>query len=81
MRIDSLQGQVLGYMPLGTLREETVPDNMDREGFVTYEAELDSEVTGIHDLYFLFYSGQGSQGGYQIGGWQFVGEEEKLQAR
>ncbi len=81
VRIDSLQGQVLGYMPLGTLREETVPSNMDGEGFVTYEAELDSEVTGIHDLYFLFYSGQGSQGGFQIGGWQFVGEEEKLQAR
>lgn len=80
VRIDSLQGQVLGYMPLGTLQENTEQNTMDQEGFAVYEAQLESEVTGVHDLYFLFYSGQGGQGSYEIGSWQFAGEEEELQA-
>ena len=77
VRIDSPQGQVLGYMPLGTLQEKTAAQG----SFATYEAELESEVNGVHDLYFVFYSSEGSGGGsYEIGSWQFVGEEEEFQA-
>lgn len=75
IRIDSLQGQVLGYMPFGTLQEKAVPDDADREEFALYEAELESKVTGVHDLYFLFYSNSGDQDSYEIGSWQFAGEE------
>lgn len=77
VRIDSLSGQVLGYMPLGALQEKTAA----QENFMLYEAEVVSEVTGVHDVYFIFYSGEGCDAGsYEIGSWRFVGEEEELQA-
>lgn len=76
VRIDSLQGQVLGYMPLGRLQEKEAA----KDQFITYEAELESGVTGVHDLYFLFYSGPDGQDSYEIGSWRFVGEENGLQA-
>lgn len=73
VRIDSLQGQVLGYMPLGTLQDKTAA----QERFDTYEARLEAEVTGVHDLFFIFFSGESGDGGsYEIGSWQFVRKEE-----
>ncbi len=78
VRIDSLQGQVLGYMPLGTLQEKAAA----QDSFDTYEAQLENEVTGVHDVYFIFYSGEDSDGGsYEIGSWQFVAKEEEFQTK
>ncbi len=72
VRLDSLQGQVLGYVPLNTAQG-------DRDGFAVYEAEPDMEVTGPHDLYFVFYRGEG--GSYELAGWQFVKGEEEIVTR
>lgn len=65
VRIDSFQGQILGYIPVGSLQEDAVPDIWSN-----CERELESEVTGVHDLYFLFYGS-----GYEIASWQFVEKE------
>lgn len=67
VRLDSLNGQVLGYMPLGSLQEAAAAG----ESFISYQATLESEVTGVHDIYFIFYGN-----GYQIGSWKFIREEE-----
>lgn len=76
VRIDSLQGQVLGYMPLGTLREDAAAEDC----FAIYEAQMEQEVTGVHDLYFIFYSDSGrDENSYEIGSWQFVREREAPQ--
>lgn len=66
VRIDSLQGQILGYVPVSRLH-----DNVAQNEWGSLEVELESEVTGVHDLYFLFYGS-----GYEIASWQFVKEEE-----
>lgn len=66
VRIDSLQGQILGYVPISRLY-----DNIVEHLWCDIEVELESEVTGVHDLYFLFYGS-----GYEIASWQFVKEEE-----
>lgn len=72
VRLDSPQGQALGYVPLGAAQG-------DGEGFAVYEAELDREITGVHDLYFVFYCGEGDS--YELSGWQFVKAGEDLIAR
>lgn len=69
VRLDTIYGQVLGYVPLGG-------DGARTDGFEAYEAELEEEITGVHDLYFVFYCGEG--GSYELGSWQFVKDEEKL---
>ena len=68
VRLDGLQGQVLGYVPLG--------GDEKAGGFAVYQAELEEEATGVHDLYFVFYCEEG--GFYELGSWQFVGDEEEL---
>ncbi|GFH96855.1 arabinoxylan arabinofuranohydrolase [Lachnospiraceae bacterium] len=77
VRIDGLQGQILGYLPLGSLQEKEAAE----ENFVTYEAELESQAVGVHDLYFLFYSSPGEDGSYEIGSWRFIKEKEELQTK
>lgn len=74
VRVDGPEGQVLGYMPLGALQEQEAAG----EDFVTYEARLEGEVTGVHDLYFLLYSS--AESGCEIAGWRFVKGEEELSA-
>ena len=70
VRLDSPQGQALGYVPVGAAQG-------DEDGFAVYEAELEQEVTGVHDLYFVFYCGEG--GSYELSGWQFVQGEPVTQ--
>ena len=59
VRLDSAEGEVLGHLPVGNLQE-------GRE-FTESAAELSGEVTGVHDLYFIF-AGEG----YEIEEWQFL---------
>lgn len=58
IRIDSLEGEILGYLPVSDLQE-------GRE-FTESVAELSKEVTGVHDLFFIF-----GGAGYEIEEWQF----------
>ncbi|MCM1119122.1 MAG: family 43 glycosylhydrolase [bacterium] len=66
VRVDNLRGDILGYMPVGNLQAGTAPDVWN-----SCEIELEGEVTGVHDLYFLFYGS-----GYEIADWQFTVDSE-----
>lgn len=55
VRIDRLYGDVLGYLSVE-----------DAEDFVNCQAILESEVTGVHDLYLIF-----SGSGYEMESWSF----------
>lgn len=58
LRIDSPEGEVLGYLPIeGSVDED----------FVELTADLEAEVTGVHDLLLIFYGE-----GYEVEKWQFV---------
>ena len=57
IRVDGLDGEIVGYL------------NVDRLTGVEYEAytsELDTDITGVHDLYFIFCGD-----GYRVMSWQF----------
>jgi arabinoxylan arabinofuranohydrolase len=57
IRVDSLDGEIVGYV------------NVDRLTGVEYEAytsELNTKITGVHDLYFIFCGD-----GYRVMSWQF----------
>ncbi len=58
IRIDSEEGEILGYLSVSDLQE-------GRE-FTEYTAELSGRAQGVHDLYFIF-AGEG----YEIEEWQF----------
>ncbi len=59
VRIDGLEGEILGYLPInGELSEEFNKESC---------ALLNQDVTGVHDLYFLFYGE-----GYEIKNWRFT---------
>lgn len=57
--IDSLDGEVLGYLP--------VSDLPAGEDFTEITAQLTGNAEGVHDLFFVF-SGEG----YEIEKWQFT---------
>ena len=61
--IDTLFGDVIGYLPLSGNQPCS---EADEEGFTTYEAKLTGEVTGVHDLFFVF-----SGSGYEMKNWRF----------
>ena len=63
IRVDDLEGPVLGYLPLGKFQEKAPTTTK----FETYEAVMDECVTGVHDLYFIFYGS-----GYEINSWKFM---------
>ncbi|HKM35622.1 MAG TPA: glycoside hydrolase family 43 protein [Lachnospiraceae bacterium] len=59
IRIDGLDGQVLGYLP--------VTGDLEKEFSLEASVLLsDTPVTGVHDLFFLFYGE-----GYEIKNWKF----------
>lgn len=60
VRIDNLFKEVLGHIDLSKAGEA------DADGFVTVTAELDTEVTDVHDLFFVF-AGEG----YEVKSWKF----------
>lgn len=66
VRIDNLRGDILGYIPVGSLQDGAAPDVWN-----SYETELESEATGVHDLYFLFYGSN-----YEIASWQFTADNK-----
>lgn len=57
IRIDSLQGEVIGYLPI---------EAGESEECVEITTKLLSKVTGVHDLYFIFYGS-----GYEFDYWYF----------
>ncbi len=59
IRIDGLDGNVLGYFPIENISEGTE--------FSEYSAQLSDSAEGVHDLYFIF-SGEN----YEIETWKFV---------
>lgn len=58
LRIDNPEGEILGYLPI----EKSVDQDFEER-----IAALDTEVTGVHDL-FLIFSGKG----YEVNSWHFV---------
>ena len=57
IRVDGLDGEIVGYV------------NVDRLTGVEYEAYtsvLDTKITGVHDLYFIFCGD-----GYRVMSWKF----------
>ncbi len=57
IRVDGLDGEVIGYL-------EVLPEDTDE--YTERTAELYKEVTGEHDLFFIYYGS-----GYSIDFWQF----------
>lgn len=57
IRADRLYGEVLGYL---------VIDKVTGKEWTTFTTELETDITGIHDLYFIF-SGEG----YEMVTWRF----------
>lgn len=73
LRIDSLKGDVIGYLPAGQLlaHPENAIEDPAAAKFVWLSAELSKEVKGVHDLYLVF-----SGSGYEIKSWYFDGTDE-----
>lgn len=59
VRADTLFGEAFVFVPLEWTAE-------DGEEFVTCQAQLYQEISGVHDLYFVF-----SGSGYQLKEWHF----------
>ncbi len=57
VRADKLYGEVLGYLSV---------DKLTNGKFEEFAAELETELTGVHDLYFIF-AGEG----YEVANWRF----------
>ena len=57
LRADKPDGDILGYLPV----DQASPE------FTEFTADLDRAVTGVHDLYLIFYGE-----GYELDTWQFV---------
>ena len=57
VRADKLYGEVLGYLAVDALTDGE---------FQEFTAPLETELTGVHDLYFIF-SGEG----YEVSTWRF----------
>lgn len=61
--LDLVKGEMIACLPL----QET--GETDAEGFVKCQAALGKEITGVHDLFFLF-----SGSGYEMKSWRFAGD-------
>lgn len=61
--LDLVKGEMIACLPL----QET--GETDAEGFVKCQVALEKEVTGVHDLFFLF-----SGSGYVMKSWRFAGD-------
>lgn len=61
IRVDSMFGDVLGVLPVSEDNAETTAD-----GYVKCRVTLDREVTGAHDLFFVF-----AGSGYELKSWRF----------
>lgn len=62
-RLDLVRGEMIACVPLQETGEK------DAEGFVKCQATLEKEVTGVHNLFFLF-----SGSGYEMKSWRFTGD-------
>lgn len=58
LRVDSPEGDVLGYLPIEAAANEE---------FAECITALEAEVTGVHDLFLIFYGE-----GYEVEMWQFT---------
>ena len=61
IRVDTMFGDVIGVLPISDDNDETTA-----EGFTRCRAALEEEVTGVHDLFFVF-AGEG----YELKSWRF----------
>ncbi len=59
IRVDSMFGDVIGILPISD-------DEDAGDGFVKCKAALEEEVTGVHDLFFVF-----AGSGYELKTWRF----------
>lgn len=66
-RLDLVRGEMIACVPLQKTGET------DAEGFVKCQATLEKEVTGVHNLFFLF-----SGSGYEMKSWRFTGDGCKV---
>ena len=57
IRVDSLDGEIVGYLNV---------DRITGVNYEAYESELDTKITGVHDLYFIFCGD-----GYRVMSWKF----------
>ena len=64
VNMDAPWGDVVAYLSPEGEGTETGAD-----GFVKYQTQLVKEITGVHDLYFVF-----SGSGYEMKAWRFTGE-------
>lgn len=62
LRVDGLDGKVIGYLPVGEALSEAAIDE-----FIDVEAELIEKVSGVHDLYMVF-----AGSGYEMKSWFFL---------
>lgn len=60
VRIDTMSGEAIGYLTVGRGSEASC------DGFPEIRMALEQEVTGVHDLYFVF-----SGSGYEMKSWRF----------
>ena len=66
VRIDTMSGEVIGYLNVEP-EDGTSGDNKSTgDNFTEYKTVLEQEVTGVHDLYFVF-----SGSGYEMKCWKF----------
>lgn len=66
VRIDTMSGEVIGYLNVEP-EDGTSGDNKSAgDNFTEYKTVLEQEVTGVHDLYFVF-----SGSGYEMKCWKF----------
>lgn len=64
VNVDAPWGEVVAYLSVEGEGTETGAD-----GFAKYQVKLEKEITGVHDLYFVF-----SGSGYEMKAWRFSGE-------
>jgi len=57
IRVDVLYGPVVGYLEV---------DRVTDSGYELFTADLDTDITGVHDLYFIFVGD-----GYRVKNWKF----------
>lgn len=66
--LDYPNGTVVGYLSAEACLPPQAGET-DEEGFVLCAVSLEQEVTGVHDLFFVF-----SGSGYEVRSWKFSGE-------
>lgn len=57
LRADGLNGDILGYLTI---------DANTGTNYAEFETNLNTDITGVHDVYMIFYGEE-----YEVLSWQF----------